>query len=887
MRNCCRLVSSLLAPLVCVAIPASAALTGDDLLTYWGDHSDLGVLAAGGSLQPTLRNAVVELLAKAVPDEYFNGIPPMGPPLPPNPALTPPPYGEGTPKVNQAYVWGLTEAEGHLWFGTAANVHALVLGGYLSITNPIQTESFVAEFGHSYVSQALGVPAMIGDWRPPRIFRYDPVTGQNMARDTTSDLPMAHLQRLRTTLGLRSAGSWLGSTNSPRSLVFLAGPALAANGGLNMFAYDARTETLVGSTNFPTYNNIRKWLFHGGALYTAVGKTAGGGAILRWQDDPSTPGWPWAFEEIGQLDGAGVELAVHDSRLFVSTWPGAGQALAALWMSPVVPAGGLHAADSGNWQRVWKATDYEPDPVTASTYGTGALASFEGALYWGTMHVPGVGLAAHSRVHGTPPDQASQIAAALGSHRAISIYRCADFGSGSSPTVELLYGEQQLPVYAPVAGGWVLAPNAMGGAAPRFGHSGLGNPFNNYTWTMDRFQDELYLGTMDFSYVVFDMVPLLLSTQEQLQLRLYLASKNIRPESFFGADLFCFANGDSAARAISRQGVGNPSTYGIRTMVSTPERLYLGMANPMNLLTDPSKPLGGWELLALTRRRHAENDFDGDGIADLTVYHPASGDWYVQQSGDGKLNQPSWGWSATIPVPGDYDGDGTADSAVYHPEKGDWYIKQSSNGGFRKQAWGWDAAVPVHADYDGDGKTDIAVYHPARGDWYILQSGNNKMRKLGWGWFATIPVPGDYDGDGKTDIAVYHPEKGDWYILQSRNGAMRKQAWGWYAANPVPSDYDGDGRTDIAVYHQAAGDWYILQSSNAQMSKQSWGWHEARPVASDYDGDGRVDVSVYNPSVGDWYILQSENGTMRKQNWGWHAARPVTRQDVINRWFRR
>ena len=259
-------------------------LTGDDLRAFWRDHSFLGLLMEGGRLPTPVRDVTIGLLAKAAPDECFSGIPPMAPPLPPHPALTPPPCEEQSrPKVNQAYVWGLTEAEGRLWFGTAANVHCLVLGGYLGATNPVQTESFVAEFGHSFYSQAMGLPPTAGDWRPPRIFRFNPDAGELVARDTPSVLPATELQRLRSTLGLRSAGTWPGTPAHPQTVVILAGPALSQAGGLNFFAFDAQTETLVASASLPQYSNIRKWLLHNGALYTAVGKTGGGGAVLRWQ----------------------------------------------------------------------------------------------------------------------------------------------------------------------------------------------------------------------------------------------------------------------------------------------------------------------------------------------------------------------------------------------------------------------------------------------------------------------------------------------------------------------------------------------------------------------------------------------------------------------------
>ena len=55
------------------------------------------------------------------------------------------------------------------------------------------------------------------------------------------------------------------------------------------------------------------------------------------------------------------------------------------------------------------------------------------------------------------------------------------------------------------------------------------------------------------------------------------------------------------AKPVSLSGVGNYTSYGVRTMVSD-DFLYLGMANPMNLLTDPSDdvPEGGWELIKLS-----------------------------------------------------------------------------------------------------------------------------------------------------------------------------------------------------------------------------------------------------------------------------------------------
>jgi hypothetical protein len=75
-------------------------------------------------------------------------------------------------------------------------------------------------------------------------------------------------------------------------------------------------------------------------------------------------------------------------------------------------------------------------------------------------------------------------------------------------------------------------------------------------------------------------------------------------ERFYGADLWTFSSRPAPATPASRSGVGNFTNYGVRTIVATPDALYLGTANPMNLLTDPSDsvPEGGWELIRLERR---------------------------------------------------------------------------------------------------------------------------------------------------------------------------------------------------------------------------------------------------------------------------------------------
>jgi hypothetical protein len=485
--------------------------------------------------------------------------------------------------VNQAYVWGLAKSGQQLWFGTAANVLCLVIGGFLNITTPIQTDSFACEFGVSrYAQPPWSLPPAVGDWRPPRIYTYD-LASKSLIDRTPAD------RRLAATLGLRSAMA------SGKVAIF-AGPGLPT--GINLFAFNTETGAYLGSANLPQYNNIRKWVEVGGIYYTGVRNTTGGGSVLRWRGDPQTLENLFEFEVVGNIETEVAELAGHAGRIFVTTWPEIGAQPprpASLTMSPLVPAGGLTAADAPNWLNVWQASDYEPDPVTAVTYGGGALQSFGGYLYWGTMHVPFTAALAHVRVYGAPADEVATLATVLGSNRAISIFRGQNFGSANQ-TIELAYGMSHLPAYNP-ATGWEIAPNKMS-AAPLFGPSGFGNFYNNYTWTMAVYQRQLFVGTMDWSYLLGDTLPIIVEylTGEPLTLEIPF------PLGTYGADLWRFPDAQRAARPVSLFGVGNPSSYGIRNMLAA-DALYLGMANPMNLLTADTGPKGGWELLKVAPGR--------------------------------------------------------------------------------------------------------------------------------------------------------------------------------------------------------------------------------------------------------------------------------------------
>ncbi|MFY9571181.1 MAG: FG-GAP-like repeat-containing protein [Blastocatellia bacterium] len=268
-------------------------------------------------------------------------------------------------------------------------------------------------------------------------------------------------------------------------------------------------------------------------------------------------------------------------------------------------------------------------------------------------------------------------------------------------------------------------------------------------------------------------------------------------------------------------------------------------------------------------------DFDGDNRADVGVFRPSNGGWYIVNSSTGQPQFVGWGINEDKPAAGDYDGDGRTDVAVFRPSNGVWYIIRSTNGSTTSTGWGVNGDLPVPGDYDGDGKSDIAVYRPSNGVWYIIQSSTGSPSSVGWGIPGDIPVPGDFDGDGRTDVAVYRPSNGVWYIVNSSNGSTRSVGWGISGDKPVCGDFDGDGRIDIAVYRPSNGVWYIINSSNNSVSNSSWGINGDMPVPADYDGDGRGDLALYRPLSGMWFIMQSLIGSPNNLGWGQSGDLPV------------
>ena len=245
------------------------------------------------------------------------------------------------------------------------------------------------------------------------------------------------------------------------------------------------------------------------------------------------------------------------------------------------------------------------------------------------------------------------------------------------------------------------------------------------------------------------------------------------------------------------------------------------------------------------------NDFQGDGIDDMTTWKCGEGKWFIQLCPYDESIVTYFGRSGDFPASGDYDGDGITDVTIFRPETGLWAIR-----GVSRIYFGADGDSPVPADYDGDGYTDIGIFRRSSGLWAIRD-----QTRTYFGGLRDLPIPGYYDSEPRARIGVFRPSRGLWAVR-----GLTRRYYGGFGDYPVPADYAGDGIDQIGIFRPGSGLWAIDGGGRVY-----FGARNDFPQPADYAGEGFDRIAIYRPSSGLWAV----RGLTRKY-WGGPNAVPVT-----------
>jgi hypothetical protein len=313
-----------------------------------------------------------------------------------------------------------------------------------------------------------------------------------------------------------------------------------------------------------------------------------------------------------------------------------------------------------------------------------------------------------------------------------------------------------------------------------------------------------------------------------------------------------------------------------------PKNITSSVWNPVAMIT-PTPQLSK-EYIYAGSRLLAVEDANANAVppADLAIWRPSSGAWWVLGGPGSAQTTQGWGMSGDIPAPGDYDGDGKTDFAIFRPSDGSWWVVNSSTGTgtFALCCWGQSGDISVAGDFDGDGKTDFALFRSSPTGFWIHRTSDGYSYNVSFGYPGDLPAVADYDGDGKSDVGLYDNASQSFIWVSSKDGQTYTQPWGSSGDKPVSADYDGDGKADFATIHidpsTSQFTWNIRRSSDGGTTSMAWG--DANdgdiPVPNDYDGDGKVDIAIWRNSDGNWWINQSSAG-VRVQSWGMSGDIPV------------
>jgi hypothetical protein len=226
--------------------------------------------------------------------------------------------------------------------------------------------------------------------------------------------------------------------------------------------------------------------------------------------------------------------------------------------------------------------------------------------------------------------------------------------------------------------------------------------------------------------------------------------------------------------------------------------------------------------------------------AQIGVFRPGTGAWYLDLNGNaanddcGGAGCSAFGMNGDLPVAGDWNTDGVAEIGVFRPSTGKWYLDLNGNrqwdgcGVDGCATFGMNGDLPVAGDWNGDGIAQIGVFRPSTGKWYLDLNGNRQWDGcsvdgcITFGMNGDLPVAGDWNGDGIAQIGVFRPSTGKWYLDLNGNRQWDGCSvdgcitFGMNGDLPVAGDWNNDGVAEIGVFRPGTGTWYLDQNANDQ-----------------------------------------------------------------------
>jgi hypothetical protein len=271
---------------------------------------------------------------------------------------------------------------------------------------------------------------------------------------------------------------------------------------------------------------------------------------------------------------------------------------------------------------------------------------------------------------------------------------------------------------------------------------------------------------------------------------------------------------------------------------------------------------------------NADTDDNNNGTPDteedeaannaLAVFRPSIGKWLLDLNGNRKWDGNGtdglylFGKSGDLPVTGDWNNDGIAEIGVFRPSTGEWLLDLNGNDrldGKRTDGhykYGSKGDLPVTGVWNKGGVAKIGVFRPSTGEWLLDLNGNRKWDGSGtdglylFGKSGDLPVTGDWNNDGIAEIGVFRPSTGQWLLDLNGNrkwdgsGVDGLYRFGQSGDLPVTGDWNNDGIAEIGVFRPSTGQWLLDLNGNDK-------WD-----GSEVDGLYHFGKSGDLPATGQW-----------------------------------